>query len=111
MSSPLSHYFTCISGLVAEYIVAIDVTRAQFPADAWRRLVLVIGTSTGLARTTPLLRSCTIPVTHEGGVAGSSAGWSLLSSHLTCISGLVAEYIVAIDVTRARFPADAWQRP
>ena len=24
----------CISGLVAEYIVAIDVTRAQFPADA-----------------------------------------------------------------------------
>jgi hypothetical protein len=23
------------------------------------------------------------------------------------ISGLVAEYIVAIDVTRARFPADA----
>ena len=23
-----------ISGLVAEYIVAIDVTRAQFPADA-----------------------------------------------------------------------------
>ena len=24
----------CISGLVVEYIVAIDVTRAQFPADA-----------------------------------------------------------------------------
>ena len=24
-----------------------------------------------------------------------------------CISGLVAEYIVAIDVTQARFPADA----
>ena len=24
------------------------------------------------------------------------------------ISGLVAEYIVAIDVTRVRFPADAW---
>ena len=24
-----------------------------------------------------------------------------------CISGLVVEYIVAIDVTRARFPADA----
>ena len=31
-----------------------------------------------------------------------------------CISGLVVEYIVAIDVTRARFPADAchsWRRP
>ena len=26
---------------------------------------------------------------------------------LTGISGLVVEYIVAIDVTRARFPADA----
>ena len=26
---------------------------------------------------------------------------------LRCISGLVAEYIVAIDVTRVRFPADA----
>ena len=24
-----------ISGLVVEYIVAIDVTRVQFPADAW----------------------------------------------------------------------------
>ena len=34
---------TSISGLVAEYIVAIDVTRVRFPADAlmprpgWRR--------------------------------------------------------------------------
>ena len=27
--------------------------------------------------------------------------------HLQSISGLVVEYIVAIDVTRARFPADA----
>ena len=26
------------------------------------------------------------------------------------ISGLVAEYIVAIDVTRVRFPADAYAR-
>ena len=26
---------------------------------------------------------------------------------LSSISGLVAEYIVAIDVTRVRFPADA----
>ena len=25
-----------------------------------------------------------------------------------CISGLVVEYIVAIDVTRVRFPADAY---
>ena len=27
--------FNCISGLVAEYIVAIDVTRVRFPADAF----------------------------------------------------------------------------
>ena len=30
-----------------------------------------------------------------------------LTSDLRSISGLVAEYIVAIDVTRVRFPADA----
>ena len=28
-----------------------------------------------------------------------------------CISGLVVEYIVAIDVTRVRFPADAFLAP
>ena len=27
---------------------------------------------------------------------------------VACISGLVAEYIVAIDVTGVRFPADAY---
>ena len=37
-------YFSSISGLVVEYIVAIDVTRVRFPADAcvvavrWSRL-------------------------------------------------------------------------
>ena len=29
---------SCISGLVVEYIVAIDVTRVRFPADAFLRL-------------------------------------------------------------------------
>ena len=28
--------------------------------------------------------------------------------HMLSISGLVVEYIVAIDVTRVRFPADAF---
>ena len=32
---------------------------------------------------------------------------SLMAVTVRCISGLVVEYIVAIDVTRARFPADA----
>ena len=31
----------------------------------------------------------------------------MTSAHKHSVSGLVAEYIVAIDVTRARFPADA----
>jgi hypothetical protein len=31
-------FFTSISGLVVEYIVAIDVTRARFPADAFAML-------------------------------------------------------------------------
>ena len=30
------------------------------------------------------------------------------SKHVGSISGLVVEYIVAIDVTRVRFPADAY---
>jgi hypothetical protein len=30
------------------------------------------------------------------------------SADHSCISGLVVEYIVAIDVTRVRFPADAF---
>ena len=30
-----------------------------------------------------------------------------MGTPISCISGLVAEYMVAIDVTRARFPADA----
>ena len=37
-------------------------------------------------------------------------GFGIEPVHMTCtgcISGLVAEYIVAIDVTRVRFPADA----
>jgi hypothetical protein len=33
---------------------------------------------------------------------------ALLLITRTCISGLVVEYIVAIDVTRLRFPADAF---
>ena len=33
---------------------------------------------------------------------------SCLHRLLPCISGLVVEYIVAIDVTRVRFPADAF---
>ena len=35
------------------------------------------------------------------------AAVKLVLNTTACISGLVAEYIVAIDVTRARFPADA----
>ena len=31
-----------------------------------------------------------------------------LDAHIMCISGLVVEYVVAIDVTRVRFPADAF---
>ena len=37
---------------------------------------------------------------HEHGISGSATDGG--------ISGLVVEYIVAIDVTRVRFPADAF---
>ena len=36
---------------------------------------------------------------------------SLVCTRKHRISGLVVEYIVAIDVTRARFPADAYVQP
>ena len=32
---PVTKIHTSIGGLVAEYIVAIDVTRVRFPADAY----------------------------------------------------------------------------
>jgi hypothetical protein len=35
ISSKRQHIITGISGLVVEYIVAIDVTRVRFPADAF----------------------------------------------------------------------------
>jgi len=35
MCVQLHHYHTSISGLVAQYIVAIDVARERFPADAY----------------------------------------------------------------------------
>ena len=41
-------------------------------------------------------------------------GFSISHTHqksLSSISGLVVEYIVAINVTRVRFPADALDRP
>ena len=61
-----------------------------------------------------------IPAFQAGG-PGSIPGWRILfaiamrftapgrilSLHSHGISGLVVEYIVAIDVTRVRFPADA----
>ena len=37
-----------------------------------------------------------------------SCGYVAVNSALRSISGLVVEYIVAIDVTRVRFPADAY---
>ena len=126
-----------ISGLVVEYIVAIDVTRVRFPADA------LVGAGHKAvprrrppAANLPCLR-CVPQVCarlagrrwqlHSAAAAELGSNTSMLSRvarrpfPLTSalfknplaaalvhrISGLVAEYIVAIDVTRAQFPADA----
>ena len=35
-------FMHCISGLVAEYIVAIDVTWVRFPADAQAKLATLV---------------------------------------------------------------------
>ena len=61
--------------------------------------------STGYERPLPvcIARECQ-PPTSDGMFGCIETGADKLTG---CISGLVAEYIVAIDVTRARFPADA----
>ena len=101
-----------ISGLVAEYIVAIDVTRARFPADAelwwppgqdwsWARVAVGDAGAMSVPWLDPWHWGFGGPVQRVTNVHPRVVTSS--------ISGLVAEYIVAIDVTRARFPADAWQ--
>ena len=47
------------------------------------------------------------PELASGSPAYCRVGWGQEHNEFSSISGLVVEYIVAIDVTRARFPADA----
>ena len=79
----------CISGLVAEYIAAV-------------RLALWTAASTRCSwlsgRKTTRRQQFSV---------SQVVGANCQPDENSCISGLVAEYIVAIDVTRARFPADA----
>ena len=90
-----------ISGLVVEYIVAIDVTRVRFPADAYVHVSWLSERIKARAFCLRGQRQCAV---------FDDAGSALVIHRLRCISsisGLVVEYIVAIDVTRVRFPADA----
>ena len=82
-----------INGLVVEYIVAIDVTRVRFPADACR----LLGTFQGWVS---LLQTDN---SHPIHLRFAPQEKSACSS----ISGLVVEYIVANNVTRVRFLAAA----
>ena len=50
----LRHWCAGISGLVVEYIVAIDVTRVRFPADACITVPMVL-CSYGVGRSVPAL--------------------------------------------------------
>ena len=65
----------CISGLVVEYIVAIDVTRARFPADARGKLLLegsaINGSLACLPASLPLLllRMNLVPTTLQDTLA------------------------------------------
>ena len=107
-----------MSGLVVEYIVAIDVARVRFPADASR------GGSVRPSASVEVYQACRIPMS-RGSIRSQSVSEAHLCAHracrwpgsmyrrarcfgaVTCIGGLVVEYIVAIGVTRVRFPADA----
>ena len=81
--------FMCISGLVAEYIAAVLL--ALWTAASTRCSWLAGRKTTRRQQfsvTQVVVANCQL-------------------DENSCISGLVAEYIVAIDVTRAQFPADA----
>ena len=147
---------------MVEYIVAIDVTRVHFPADACPlskarcssgkppakcpAQFLCLGLSTWdrsgrhtLQHSPPVppedleLGYFSAPLLYDKGPAGgrpqgpsgderwvqwlcaigfqpllSDAGAEADKAAINSISGLVVEYIVAIDVTRARFRADAY---
>ena len=102
---------TCIGGLVVQYIVAIDVTRVRFPADASR------GGRARPSASVEVYQACRIPMS-RGSIRSQSVSEAHLCAHracrwpgsmytcagcfkaVTCIGGLVVEYIVAIDVTR-----------
>ena len=95
---------------MVEYIVAIDVTRVRFPADAelwwppgqdWSWARVAVGDAWAMSG--PWLDPW------HWGVGGPVQRVTDVHPRVvtSSISGLVAEYIVAIDVTRLRFPADA----
>ena len=112
---------------MAEYIVAIDVARVRFPADAhslgrmhalsvcrWGDLICGSTTLLTLGKESAPQARTHSPGRAFWGRAGRRFGHKRLCIHLkqtiSSIGGLVAEYIVAIDVTRARFPAGAHSR-
>ena len=132
---------------MVEYIVAIDVTRVQFPADAQAPVATLVHKVNEVKRVAEgvitVVKTSTLwsrggswegdwksphslgPRCHACGAAlrrvpyycrtsdaqrFTSLGVTIdtkPSTSLYCISGLVVEYIVAIDVTRVPFPADA----
>ena len=57
--------FISISGLVAEYIVAIDVTRAQFPADAAVWLIRTGGLTGLLSNWTIFAKQTYVKTQHD----------------------------------------------
>ena len=97
---------------MVEFIVAIDETRVRFPADAFLRSLSLRG---GTAPWPPpyLCGGCYLSprMLFQIWCAASSFVWRGVASAflgLLRICGLVVEFIVAIDETRVRFPADAF---
>ena len=78
-----------ISGLVVEYIVAIDVTRARFPADA----LLGAGSSAVLRRKTISCQSTLLALYSRGLRAPTRP---LMAAALGCSSGVGLGHIDAV---------------
>ena len=86
---------------MVEYIVAIDVTRVRFPADAHGHIAVRNVSAKYITYHAPCI------TLHRAKLPNASRQITgLLAFHIS-IGGLILEYIVAIDVTRVRFPADA----
>ena len=81
------------------FMVLVRITVVAYP--------VVVCSSPYIDKISASVMSTASALTVDGALGLQCVGWISDTALNRGISGLVAEYIVAFDVTRARFPADA----